>query len=399
MTGAEFTARYRLREQINDGSVSTFRAIDGRGSKVFVHVFRDTSASDFDPATLDAAGAALVREVLDVEAIKVVVTGEIEPFSTFEAWTADRQRKEAGEPGAYTRIFRVDTPEPAPQPDTPPVTTPDPVAPHGANRRNDVRPQPVDAGEYTRLFGVASEVSPPLPPPPPPYSAAPPPPPAPSEHSTYSRIMRPDMPMPPSSGASPGYPPGPAPRLPQSPTDSSRYPTTPTPPPPPTSRPEAQPPTSSTGAYTMVMRTGGAPQEPPPPPRQTASPPRARETLDSDLYADNYLHRLRVSAPEVTPHNVPVPIEPPRLDRSLYEPPAPEEPGSYTMIIGKGAHPAKPLTGLEPQFGYPAPPPPPAPSSPPPAKAKSKTPLIVMLVLVVAVLIALILFLALRPTS
>jgi hypothetical protein len=163
-------------------------------------------------------------------------------------------------------------------------------------------------------------------------------------------------------------------------------------------RPQAQPPEPTTGAYTMFMRTsgaGGPPQEAPAA-RHAAPPPRAREPLDAERYGDNYANRLRAAGPEVTPHNLSAPPEAPRLDRSLYEAPAPSEPGSYTMIIGGGARPG-PAPAFEPVMGYPPPPPPPpAPQSPPP-KAKSKTPLVVMLVLILSLLAALILALVLRP--
>jgi hypothetical protein len=406
MTGAEFTARYRLREQINDGSVASFRAIDARGSRVFVHVFRDTAAPDFDAATLDSAGTALVREVLDVEAIKVVVTGEIEGFSTFEAWTADRQRKEAGEPGAYTRIFRVAPSEPEPEtiaagssatPTPYPPASPPPAAPVSAPEPRFVAPTPPEPGEYTRLFGVASDAS---------SQSAPSPPsgPSPVEHSTYSRIMRPSEPIaspPQASGGNPRGPSAPArPEAPAPPPDPVRYQASPSPPPPVTPlRQQAQPPEPTTGAYTMFMRTSGAAGPPleAPAPRQATPPPRAREPLEPEVYGDNYAHRLRAAGPEATPHNLSAPPDAPRLDPSLYQSPAPSEPGSYTMIIGGGSRPG-PAPAFEPPMGYPPPPPPPpAPQSPPPAKAKSKTLLVVMLVLILSLLAALMLVLFLRP--
>lgn len=398
MTGAEFTARYRLREQIHDGSVASFRAIDARGEKVFVHVFRDTAAPDFDVATLDSAGTALVREVLDVEAIKVVVTGEIEGFSTFEAWTAARQRKETGKPGAYTRIFRVAPSEAVAEkveagssapPAAPPPTPPPPAAPVSVPERKAVAPAPPEPGEYTRLFGVAAE-------------AVPPSAPSPVDHSTYSRIMRPGdaIASPPASTVTPPSPSTPArPEPPPPPPDPPRYQASPPSPPPLVThpRPQALPPEPTTGAYTMFMRTSGnagSPQEAPAA-RHAAPPPRAREPLDPEVYGDNYAHRLRGAGPEVTPHNLSAPPEAPRLDRSLYDSPAPSEPGSYTMIIGGGGRPG-PAPAFEPPLAYP-PPPPPAPQSPPPAKAKSKTLLIVMLVLILSLLVALMLVLALRP--
>jgi hypothetical protein len=96
-----------------------------------------------------------------------------------------------------------------------------------------------------------------------------------------------------------------------------------------------------------------------------------------------------------------VPPEAIRLDRSLYESPAPIEPGSYTMIIGKGAQSVPGGVGTEPFFVPPPPPAPaaPAPQSPPPPKARSKTPLVVMLVLIVSILVAMMLFIALRPQA
>jgi hypothetical protein len=152
----------------------------------------------------------------------------------------------------------------------------------------------------------------------------------------------------------------------------------------------------------MIMRSGGTVPEPPAPPRplQAPQPPRARETLEPELYSDNYAHKLRSSAPDVTPHNVPAPPEPPRFDRSLYEPPPASEASSYTMIIGKGAAPVPPVLGMDGSAGYAAPPPPAPPTAPQAAaKPTSKTPLIVALVLVLAILAALILFLLLRAAG
>jgi hypothetical protein len=470
MTGAEFTARYRLREQLHDGPVSTFRAIDSRGSKVFVHVFRDPTVPAFDQAALDARGTALVREVLDVEGLGVVVTGEIEPFTTFDAWTASRQ-KDAGEEGAYTRIFRIPTepvpaveskvyPDPTPSipPGTPDVTVhrtpaepsaPAPAAAPAASLGTPLAPEepyvpaaavpetpripevpptpkppaapeppvvpkapvrsaPPEAppGEYTMLFGASPASTPKAPAPPPPT-----PPRQPSvEDSTYSRIMRPAS-TPPlerqSPAQSPPTPPPPAYR----PPEVDRRPAASTLPPEPPRAPAEAGPSDSSGAYTMIMRAGGAPPTAPTPtarptpparpapPIQSAQPPRAPESLGADLYADNYSHRLRDPGPDVTPHNVPAAPDLPKLERSLYEPPAPYEPSSYTMIIGKGAAPYPAAGGFGAAPSYPPPPPPslppPAPP-PPPAKAQSKTPLVVGLVLIAAILVGVIVVLVIR---
>jgi hypothetical protein len=247
------------------------------------------------------------------------------------------------------------------------------------------------------LFRSASDAGPPRPPSPPaprqPYP----------EHSTYSRIMSPS-----AASASPPQGGVPVPPPPATPAPPETPPSSPAPldyrhagvyPPAPPRAP-AEP---SSGMYTMIMRPGGAPPASTPSPVRPAqvqppSPPApTRGGLESDLYADNYLHRLRDPGPDVTPHNIPAPQEPPRFDRSLYEPPATAEPGSYTMIIGRGATPAPAPPGFG-ASGYPAPPPPPPASSPPPPKGPSKTPLVIGLVLIVAILAGVIIFLAARQS-
>ncbi len=148
MTGDEFTARYRLRAQLNDGEVVSYRAADGKGGYALVHVFRGQDVPEFDEETLGPRGKEELREVLEVEGIRVVVTEVVDPFSTFEAWYEDRQRgPEAEEHGAFTRIFRIQ-PEPddeaeAAPPESPPeaeVAGPEPAP--GAVRPDPGPPPP-----------------------------------------------------------------------------------------------------------------------------------------------------------------------------------------------------------------------------------------------------------------
>ncbi len=146
MTGDEFTARYRLRAQLNDGDVVSYRAADGRGGYALVHVFRGEPAPEFDEGTLGPEGKEELREVLEVEGIRVVVTEVVDPFTSFEAWYADRQRgPETEEPGAFTRIFRVQA-----EPEETEEAEASPPAPEEAPAEEESTDAP---GEFTRLFG------------------------------------------------------------------------------------------------------------------------------------------------------------------------------------------------------------------------------------------------------
>ena len=371
MTGDEFTARYRLREQLTDGDIVSYLASDDRDGNVLAHVFHGPSAPTFDASLLDEAGRDAVREILDVEGIAVVVTEPVEPFSTFEAWVAEHQRpSEKDGPGAFTRIFRVQSPkEPSgrvAEPETGPSvegeggakSVSDGGTPKGpAGSGGDVE----EPGEFTLAFGALRQ------PPPAPAPMVPPP----------ADPDRPEMPVAPatempaasiesagesSSGAAP-------PAEPPRPQQSA----------PPDAPPTSPPAEGGTGTFTRIMgaaHQGSGSAEAPPSASDAPSPTTGSAPRPSSSGSGNAPVPPRPGGTPSSPARPSAPAPPrpggaPSPPAHLSSPPPPRPSGAPSSPAGQGA-PAPPGPG-----GAPPPPmPPPARPSPPapPAQGSRGTP-------------------------
>jgi len=379
MTGDEFTARYRLREQLNDGEIVSYLAADARGGTAFVHVFRGEFAPEFDATLLDPDGSAALREVLDVEGIEVVVTDVIEPFSTFEAWVAEHQRVAEPEkegPGAFTRIFRVQSPEGPPAP---------PQEPGAESGPPEAVSAPLEAGvtgeDAAPVAGDTTEVEPPMAPeeeaesegpgeftrafralgtPNGPPAAPPPTPEGPSLPAGLPPVPERPAAPPPASTAPPPFPGVPRREVPTSrppsPPAASTAPPTPPPAPRPPEPSSPEPPGErGTGTFTRIMGAlaegpgSGAPPQPPlgsPPPAPSGSPPPPPGGLAPPRPG---------GAPPPRPGDAPRPpgAPPPPYPGGLAPPP---RPGSTPF---GAARPARPVdTPPPPASPAPAPPPP-----------------------------------------
>jgi len=378
MTGDEFTARYRLREQLSHGDIVSYLASDDRDGDALVHAFRGESAPEFDASLLDEAGGEAVREVLDVEGITVVVTEVIEPFSTFETWVAEHQRTpEEHGPGAFTRIFQVQPPgepsgrsaEPVEEAgeftrafgalQQPPPTPAPPRAEPDRSAELVVPPEAEPPAASTEsaddsTSGVAQPLKPPHPAQSAPSSVPPPEPPAEQGTGTFTRIMGAahespgsvDAVPPESAGRSPfarspsTQPPASPGRAPSSapPGSAPRPPARPGVPPPP--RPGGAPPPARPGAP-PPPRPGSAPppaarRGAPPPLRPTSAPPPTRPSVVPPSRSDSTPPPARPSAaPPPPPGSQAAP--PPGLPFQAPSPPPPgehgAEPGPYTRAM------------------------------------------------------------------
>lgn len=357
MTGDEFSNRFRLVEKLTDTGVTTYRGVDSRRGGVLVHLMPGPETAT--PETLAERGVTLAaidelayHECLDVEGMRVVVTTDLDDFTTYESWieeveqrarafggaVAEPETSETGEePAAQTTSAWKEEATGAAEPTVDGEGAGEAVDETASQTVGEGAEDAEAPGEFTRLFEAsdvadadpaASEpVDDAAPPPTPevatPGDAAPPPPPepAPSDESRPPELSEPE----PSEGTRPDgeaataeeagsadqAPGGPGeytrimmqlegievPRTPGEGGDASDEPAS-SEPPTPSSPPRSSPPRSS-------------PPETPPP--ETPAPPEPP-----------------------APPGPPAPPEPPP-ETSSEAPPSPEGPGPYTRLMRRSA--------------------------------------------------------------
>lgn len=395
ISDVDFGARFTMLPPITHSGITTRRGIDEDGSSVMIHFVGDDPCMPgdvpFDMERLVSAHRECIREILEVDGYLVVVTDDLESFTSFEDWvrSGPAEPEEAGgltadtgtSPGMYTRMFRGPEPPTPAQPSRsseppgsteafrPPEQSRSPEAPPPAEPRASSPPErapDMEPGIYTRVmrsseWKASEPVDPPRAPdaiPPRLESRLPPPPPPPSGGSGISTpIMR-----------------------------SARSPD------------EASQP----GPYTRFMKgLGSGPGSPPPPPPDSGPRPPTpgpgahgggSETIG--LGSDDYLSRLRGDgeAAEGTTPPAPDPRPPP----PPLSPPPSAGPSEYTMFVKGGWMPGAPAPPVPEPTRPSRPRDADVPADAPRPPGPSRTPIVIGLVVSVLALAAVLVFLAIR---
>lgn len=355
MTHEEFEQKYRLINQITEGSIRTHNALASSGAVVMAHFLdgqagpaRDAVLAHLD--ALDAERQSRVLERLEIDGAPVLVTKFILDFESLQHWLgmeappAEATPAEAAAPppvqvapaepapaepesapGEFTRMFAV--PIRVELPTGPAPAVEDAAAP----RREEPPAAPADEpGEFTRLFRAAT------------------PPPAPADF----HLPEPGVelrPAPPSLPELNLYTPAPA--------QPASAPT------PPAAQPA--PPPEAPGEFTRIFGRASVPAELPLPPVQPAAAP--------------------ATMPPLAP-----PMPPPAAHSIPHSAPPAGGAGEYTRIIAAQAS----MPPLEPQPVPAAPPSAPLSQEPSPS---AKWPLVLGLALVLLLALAFVAYLVLHP--
>ena len=277
MTGAEFSAKYKLLRKVTTEGVNSYHAQHANtGQAAMVHIHSDVTVDELRARLekLDRNDRDRILEIVEVDGSPVVVTQFIQGFRSFEEWSAEKLRPRAATqthapppaaatkdaPGEFTQMFQAASgsaapasPQPSPPAASPPAPSPQrPVAPPP---QRTAEPAASGSGgeSFTQLFGGGSHpAAPQSPPQAPPKMHQPPSPPVPAS-----------QPPPVPQYAAPLNPP-------------------PRPGPPPVAPPpirQASPPPSQSaepGSFTqMFLQPGAGSAAPPPAYSPPAYPPQA----------------------------------------------------------------------------------------------------------------------------